>query len=146
MYPESVAYQLKRAQHALRLALDAELEKVGLSLAQYAALAALKEQPDASNAALARLCFVTPQTMNALLASLVAERLVQRRPHPGHGRIITLRLTERGARRFAEADRLAAEVERRMLAGTSQQERKRLVALLRTFTDSLAAGTASPGS
>lgn len=52
MYPSSVAYQLKRAQHALRLALDAELATVGVSLAQYAALAALKEQPEASNAAL----------------------------------------------------------------------------------------------
>jgi DNA-binding MarR family transcriptional regulator len=79
--------------------------------------------------------------MNAVLASLVNERLVQRRPHPDHGRIIILRLTERGARVFTEADRLAAKVEGRMVAGTSPEERKRLVALLRTFTDSLVSGT-----
>lgn len=137
MYQESVGYQLKRAQHALRLALDAELDEVGLSLAQYAALAALNEQREASNAVLARMCFVTPQTMNALLAGLVGERLVQRRPHPAHGRIITLRLTDKGARLLAEANRVAAEVERRMVAGTSHQDRKRLLDILRTFTNSL---------
>lgn len=137
MYEESVGYQLKRAQHALRLALDAELDNVGLSLAQYAALAALKESPDASNSALARICFVTPQTMNDLLASLVRESLVERRPHPNHGRIITLRLTKKGARLLAEADRLAEDVERQLVAGTSHEERKLLLDLLRTLTDSL---------
>lgn len=137
MYQESVAYQLKRAQHAVRLALDAELDKIGLSLAQYATLAALKEQPEGSNADLARLCFVTPQTMNALLASLVEERLVQRRRHPTHGRIITLRLTEKGTRSLGEANRVAEEVERQMVAGISHQERKRLLNVLTAFTDSL---------
>lgn len=137
MYEESVGYQLKRAQHALRLALDAELDNVGLSLAQYAALAALKESPDASNSALARICFVTPQTMNDLLASLVRESLVERRPHPNHGRIITLRLTKKGARLLAAADRLAEDVERQLVAGTSHEERKLLLDLLRTLTDSL---------
>lgn len=138
MYQESVGYQLKRAQHAFRLALDAELDEVGLSLAQYAALAALKEQPDASNAVLARLCFVTPQTMNDLLASLVKERLVQRRPHPEHGRIITLRLTEKGTRLLAGADRVAANVETRMMARISADERKRLLELLRTLAETMA--------
>lgn len=137
MYEESVGYQLKRAQHALRLALDADLDNVGLSLAQYAALAALKESPDASNSALARICFVTPQTMNDLLASLVRESLVERRPHPNHGRIIILCLTKKGARLLAEADRLAEDVERQLVAGTSHEERKLLLDLLRTLTDSL---------
>lgn len=62
-----VGYYLKRAQHALRLAMDAALQRVDLTTPQYAALCALELEPGLSNAALARCCFVTPQTMNMIV-------------------------------------------------------------------------------
>jgi DNA-binding MarR family transcriptional regulator len=47
-----VGYQLKRAQHLLRLATDAALRPLNLTTPQYAALSAIAEVPGASNAAL----------------------------------------------------------------------------------------------
>ena len=57
-------YLLKRAQAALHAAMAAALHEHGATLAQYAVLTALDEEPGLSNAELARRAFVTPQTMN----------------------------------------------------------------------------------
>jgi len=56
---DAVGYLVKRVQQSLRRRCDAALRPTGLSMAQYAALRALTDHPDASASELARLCFVT---------------------------------------------------------------------------------------
>src|SRR3990170_5575644 len=63
-------YLIKRVQQSLRRQCDAALRPTGLSMAQYVALRALADHPDASAAELARLCFVTRQSLQDLLAGL----------------------------------------------------------------------------
>ena len=63
-------YLIKRVQQSLRRLCDAALRPTGLSMAQYVALRALADHPDASAAELARLCFVTRQSLQDLLAGL----------------------------------------------------------------------------
>jgi hypothetical protein len=71
-----VGYQLKRAQQALRTAMDEGLRAQGLTTPQYAALTHLEADEPLSGAELARRCFVTAQTMNAILVD-------PRRPRAG---------------------------------------------------------------
>ena len=73
-----VGYELKRVQHALRQAMDEALRETGVTTPQYAAMSVLAEEPGLSNARLARRSFVTPQTMNQILARLEASGLVER--------------------------------------------------------------------
>src|SRR6266487_1975169 len=73
---------------------DDALRRVGLTNAQYAVLAMLEDEGALSSAELARRCFVTPQTMNQIVASLQARALVGRAAHPHHGRILQTSLTE----------------------------------------------------
>ena len=63
-------YLLKRAQAALHAGMAGALREHGATLAQYAVLTALDEEPGLSNAGLARRAFVTPQTMNQVLLEL----------------------------------------------------------------------------
>ncbi|WP_420481531.1 MarR family winged helix-turn-helix transcriptional regulator [Actinopolymorpha pittospori] len=70
-----------------------------------------------SGAELARRCFVTPQTMNQIVAGLEARALVQRAPHPTHRRILQISLSERGRTLLVEAHRGVGAVESRMTAG-----------------------------
>ncbi len=86
----------RKAQHILRLKVDENLRKMALTAPQYATLAALSEEPGLSGAALARRCFVTPQTMTGIIANLVGAGLIAREPDPEHGRILKARLTARG--------------------------------------------------
>ena len=58
-----VGYLVKRVQAALRTAMDADLRPLGLSVSQYAILEALFENAEeCTNAAIARRCFITPQS------------------------------------------------------------------------------------
>ncbi len=133
----SIGYELKRAQHALRKRLDGALRGIGLTTPQYAALSALGASPGLSGAELARRGFVTPQTMNAIIAGLEAAGLILRRPHPAHGRMLQAYLTEAGRDLLSRADREAEAVNRRMLAGLDQGERRQLLDALRSCVASL---------
>lgn len=59
-FPTEGPFALKQA---LRSHLAAGLRELGLTMPQYASLTFLRDEPGASNAALARRAFVTPQTM-----------------------------------------------------------------------------------
>lgn len=136
-----VGYELKRAQQAFCVAADDTLRRVGLTNAQYAALAMLEESGSLSGADLARLCYVTPQTMNQLVAGLEARGLVQRADHPRHGRIRQASLTEAGHALIAAAHERIRTVEAGMVAGLTESEQDELVRLLRGCVHALSTQT-----
>lgn len=151
---DRVGYELKRAQHALRLAMDETLREIGVTTPQYAALAMLEEEDGVSSAELARRAFVTPQTMNTLVANLETRGLVERRAHPSHGRILQTRLTGRGRSLLNEGHERVRAIERRMVAHLSERERRALLQMLRLCADALqraftptdrTIGTGAPG-
>ena len=132
-----VGYQIKRAEHALRLEMDRVLRGLEVTTPQYAAMSGLEEEPGLSGAALARRSFVTPQTMNGILLKLEGAGLVERRPHPEHGRVLQAYITEAGEVVLAECHRRILEVEERMVADLSEGERSRLLESLRSCTRAL---------
>ena len=71
--------------------------------AQYAALSVLARDPGMSGADLARASNTTPQAMNGVLGTLERDGLVERHPHPTHGRILQVTLTREGERRLEAA-------------------------------------------
>jgi DNA-binding MarR family transcriptional regulator len=134
---DRVGYQLKRAQQALRTAMDEGLRAQRLTTPQYAALTALEADEPLSGAELARRCFVTAQTMNAILVGLERARLVERAPHADHGRVIEARLTGRGRARVQDAHQTVFGIEERMLTGITVAGRRRLNEILRRLVENL---------
>jgi DNA-binding MarR family transcriptional regulator len=132
-----LGYELKRAQHFMRLRMDEALKGRGVTTPQYAAMSVLAERPGLSNAQLARRSFVTPQTMNQILGRLETLGLVERRGHPEHGRVLQAYLTRSGERLREECDRTAAAVERRMVSGLSGDEQRCLLDALRKCAEAL---------
>jgi DNA-binding MarR family transcriptional regulator len=104
-----LGYRLKLAQHALHRRMEEALKPLGLNPAQYAVLAELNARPDQTNANLADRAFITPQSMQGVLAKLEESRLVERRQDVHHGRRQLARLTPEG---YAKADAANAEVMR----------------------------------
>jgi DNA-binding MarR family transcriptional regulator len=111
-----IGYLLVQASQTLRTALSATLLPHGLSPAQYVVLSVLAQDPGSSGADLARACNTTPQAMNGVLATLERDGLIERRPHPTHGRILQVTLSAEGARRLKAANpdvrQLEAAIER----------------------------------
>ena len=135
-----VGYALKRAQHALRLRVDEALKGVGLTTPQYAVLSVLEEAPGLSGAALARRSFVTPQTMNVIVTKLEDAGLIERSPHPEHGRVLRTYLTDKGRELVSGAHEKVEVVEERMLASLSPEDRARLAETLNGCADALETG------
>jgi DNA-binding MarR family transcriptional regulator len=93
-------YLLRQAWNAFHGAMESALRKHGLTGAQYAVLSVLARDPGISGADLARACNTTPQAMNGVVATLERAGLVERKPHPTHGRILQVTLTSEGSRRL----------------------------------------------
>jgi DNA-binding MarR family transcriptional regulator len=106
-----IGYLLRQASHTLRNALDAALLPHRLSTPQYAVLSVLARDPGSSGADLARACNTTPQAMNGVLATLAREGLIERQPHPTHGRILRVSLSEEGRRRLEAANPAVRQLE-----------------------------------
>ncbi len=134
---DRIGYQLKKAEHALRLEMDVSLRGLGLTTPQYAALSVLGDEPGLSGAALARRCFVTPQTMNGIVVNLESAGLLERRPHPEHGRVLQAYLTGEGEAMVSRAHAPIEAIEERMLAGTGEGERGWLLRALRDCANTL---------
>ncbi|MCX4669676.1 MarR family transcriptional regulator [Streptomyces sp. NBC_01381] len=127
---ERLGSHIKRAERALNAAKHAALKPAGLTVPQYAALLYLSEKPGISAAALARLCGVTPPTMNTVLKNLQERGLIQRTPHEWHRNVLETRLTKEGEAVMAQADGAAVRVERALAAEFTEEERAALVGLL----------------
>jgi DNA-binding MarR family transcriptional regulator len=126
----SAGYLMKRVQQSLRRRCDAALRPTGLSMAQYAALRALADLPEASASELARRCFVTRQSLQDLLTGLRSAGLVTDAPTAPRGRARALALTATGRKRLAAGDAAVDAVDVAMVDGLTQQERNRLAAML----------------
>lgn len=122
----AIGYLVKRVQQALRRHCDTALRPTGLSMAQYAVLRALADHPDASAAELARLCFVTRQSLQDVLSGLRATGLVETVDTSSRGRARALRLTRLGARRLAAGHDAVLGVEAEMLQGISSADQRRV--------------------
>jgi DNA-binding MarR family transcriptional regulator len=110
-------------------------------MAQYTALRALADHPDASASELARLCFVTRQSLQDLLAGLRSSGLVRSSGVAGHGRATALALTAVGRKRLAASHEAVLDVERSMVRGLSVSARHELAELLTRCAENLENGT-----
>jgi DNA-binding MarR family transcriptional regulator len=126
----AAGYLVKRVQQSLRRTCDAALRPSSLSMAQYAAMRALADHPEASASELARLCFVTRQSLQDLLAGLRSAGFVRDAKVPMKGRARSLELTPAGATRLAAAHDAVMSVDETMLDGISASAQRQLAALL----------------
>src|ERR1700691_5935432 len=126
----SVGYLVKRVQQGLRRRCDMSLRPTGLSMAQYATLRALDEHLDASAAELARLCFVTRQSLQDVLTGLRAAGLGETADAPPRGRSRSLALTRLASRPLSAAHDAVFAAEATMLQGVSAREERTVADVL----------------
>ncbi len=124
---ESAGYVLKQVTVALRVAMEATLRPLHLTVPQYVCLELLEQKPGLSNADLARGAFVTRQSMNLVLRGLQDRRLVTRPDLADQGRARPTVLTSDGRGLLHSASVAVRAIERRMLSPLTQAAQKRLL-------------------
>src|SRR5262245_20424777 len=116
-----IGYLLVQAHHAFANAMESALRSSGLSRAQFGTLSVVVRQPGLSSADLARAVMVTPQAINLLMTSLERDGLIERRPHPTHGRILEIHPTRQGVHRLNQAYPAVIALEDRIIAGMNDR-------------------------
>jgi DNA-binding MarR family transcriptional regulator len=111
-----VGYLLRQANQAFRVAAQAELAGLGLTLAQYAVLSVADAEPGLSGAELGRESMLTAQTTNEIVALLVKAGWLERRPDEHDRRLRRMFVTQAGHDLVTRARPVVHAVERRMTA------------------------------
>ncbi|PRY41685.1 MarR family winged helix-turn-helix transcriptional regulator [Umezawaea tangerina] len=127
-----IAFLVRMLSNTMNQQIERALRPLDLTQAQLAALAQLAINAPArlSSAELGRRAGVTPQGMWAAISNLEQRELVQRSPHPTHGRVLEIDITQRGIEVLEQAQELTAPVDARAMAMLAEDEQRQLRALL----------------
>jgi len=105
------AMLMRRVLLGFKARLDDELRPRNVTTAQLRFLTEVKERPGASGAQMARACYVTPQSAQAMMVRAVERGWVVRGKDAENDRVVTARLTPAGERLLAYADGVMARLE-----------------------------------
>jgi DNA-binding MarR family transcriptional regulator len=111
------AQMMKRILIHFRSQMDEKLRPQGVTTAQLHVLKVIRDEPGGSGAQLARACYVTPQSAQALLKSLEVGGWITRTKDPVNDRILIAQLTPSGMKLLDTAEKLARVIEKRLWAG-----------------------------
>lgn len=121
-----LGYLVRQANVAVRQAMERALGDLGVTSAQFAVLTMIVAYPGASGADLARLTFLTPQTINVIVRNLEKAGAIEKSAHAVHGRILRLTATAKGQALLRRCRARVTEVEER-LGGLVGREEERVV-------------------
>lgn len=119
-----LGYLLRQASVAFRARVERDLAAFGVTQAQFAVLTMTAAYPGISNADLARLSFLTPQTVSVTVANLKRGGLLVSTPHAVHGRIRHLALTKAGAAQLARCRKRVNALEKTLAADLSAADER----------------------
>ncbi|MBW8908040.1 MAG: MarR family transcriptional regulator [Mesorhizobium sp.] len=119
-----LGYLLRQAAGAYRLKVERALDEFGVTQAQFAALTMISAYPGLSNADLARLAVLTPQTVSVIVGNLEKAGSLVRTPHAIHGRIQHLDLSDSGRALLKKCRERVYRLEGDLAAGLSAADER----------------------
>jgi DNA-binding MarR family transcriptional regulator len=117
-----IGYLMRQANAAVRLRMERAMADYGVTSPQFNVLTMLAAYPGISNADVARLSMLTPQTVSVIVANLERSGAIERRPHAVHGRIQHIDVTPSGKALLKACRERVRDIERQLLAGLSPDE------------------------
>ncbi len=119
-----LGYLLRQAAGAYRLRVERALSDLGVTPPQFATLTMLSAYPGLSNADLARLAVLTPQTVSVIVGNLEKAGALVRKPHAVHGRIQHLDLSESGRALLGKCRERVQKLEKELTVGLAAEEER----------------------
>jgi MarR family transcriptional regulator, organic hydroperoxide resistance regulator len=113
------AQLMKRILVHFRGQIDEALRPQGVTTAQLQVLYAIRNEPGASGAQLARLCYMTPQSAQSLLKGLEMGGWIVRVKDKVNDRILIAQLTRSGEELLETAEKAARVIEKKVWKGVS---------------------------
>jgi DNA-binding MarR family transcriptional regulator len=124
------AQMMKRIMIHFRSQMDEQLRPQGVTTAQLHVLKVIRTEPGGSGAQLARSCYVTPQSAQAMLKSLEDGGWIRRTKDRLNDRILIAELTPSGDELLETAEKLARVIEKKLWHGVAIEGVEALNAVL----------------
>ena len=115
------AQLMKRILVHFRGQIDEALRPQGVTTAQLQVLYAIRNEPGASGAQLARLCYMTPQSAQSLLKGLEVGGWIVRVKDKVNDRILVAQLTRSGEELLETAEKAARVIEKKVWKDVSDE-------------------------
>src|SRR5260370_9433999 len=107
---------------------------------QFAALTMIVAYPGLSGADLARLAFLTPQTINVIVGNLERDGAIGKTAHATHGRILRLHATAKGQALLKRCRARVVEIDAKVGALLGRDEERLVRRWLSAAAEKLAEG------
>jgi DNA-binding MarR family transcriptional regulator len=140
----SLGFLLHDVARLMRRNFNRRARHIGLTQAQWQALAHLSRREGINQVMLAELMEIQPITLARLIDRLEEAQLVQRRPDPADRRAVQLYLTEVATPLIETMWDLAAETRTEALAGLPDDARQQMIEALKHMRHNLIAREAGP--
>ena len=121
-----LGYLVRQASVAVRAAREKALADIEITPPQFSVLTMIVSYPGVSGADLARLTFLTPQTINVIVGNLEKAGAIKKSADAAHGRILRLNATAKGQALLKRCRARVMEVEDR-LVGLAGRDEDRVV-------------------
>ena len=121
---------MKRILLHFRSHVDEQLRPQGVTTAQIQVLFEVRNAPASSGAHLARCCYITPQTMQALLRHLEKGGFIVRGKDPVNDRIVTSSITPAGEQLVHSVEKTVQHLKEDLWRGISDRDLAQLNTLL----------------
>jgi DNA-binding MarR family transcriptional regulator len=119
-----LGYLIRQASAAVRLAMERALSDLEVTPPQFAVLTMIVAYPGISGADLARLAFLTPQTVNVIVRNLERGGAIAKSAHASHGRILQLTATAKGRGLLKQCRARVGVLEDRIAALAGREEER----------------------
>jgi DNA-binding MarR family transcriptional regulator len=145
--PPRISYAIARLHQLVFSSVSELAARQGLTALQFTTLSVLSRHgAPLSSSQLARRSFMTAQSMHEVIHRLEGEGLIERNPHPEHGRKLPASLTAKGRRVLSTCEAALADFEAQMLKGFSKADRTAFSRLVKAAVHNLGGGFALSGA
>ncbi len=136
---QSIGFLMHDVSRLMRRNFNRRVRNLGLTQAQWQALALLSKREGINQATLAELMEVQPITLARLIDRLQEAGLIERRPDPSDRRAVRLFLTEAAAPMVREMSERAAETRGEALQGIPPEAQEMMIEALQQMRRNLIA-------
>ena len=142
-----ISYAIARLHQLVFASVSEMAARHGLTALQFTTLSVLSRHGEPlSSSQLARRSFMTAQSMHEVIHRLEQDGLIERNPHPDHGRKLPASLTGKGRRVLAACEAAVAEFEATMLKGFSKADRVTFLKVVKSAVHNLGGGFGDAGA
>jgi DNA-binding MarR family transcriptional regulator len=142
-----ISYAIARLHQLVFSSVSELAARHGLTALQFTTLSVLNRHgAPLSSSQLARRSFMTAQSMHEVIHRLEQDGLIERNPHPDHGRKLPASLTAKGRRVLAACEAAVADFEAQMLKGFTKSDRDTFLDVVKSAVHNLGGGFGDPGT